>query len=57
MFLQVPDDLKTEHPGGRGFSLTHGDLPSEVFFCENEASADKWEAAILKIIRTEKSFA
>ena len=48
--------MKTEYPGGRAFNLTHGGLPPEIFFCENEASADRWEAAILKIIQKEKCF-
>ena len=48
--FQVPDHLKTVHPDGRGFSLTHSGVPPQVFFCENEAGAERWEAAILKLV-------
>ena len=54
--MQVPEELKSEHPEGRAFSLTHGGLPPKIFFAETEASAEKWEAAILKIIQQEKNF-
>ena len=42
--------MKTVHPEGRGFSLTHSGVPPQVFFCENEAGAERWEAAILKLV-------
>ena len=45
----MPDHLKTEHPGGRGFTLTQSGVRL-VFFCENEAGAERWEAAILKLV-------